>query len=201
MLVLCMGLLPVWQRHLATSRAQSEAAVSQMMQAFSDIGPHIAKAERQSQQINDALSQPVGRGFVSACETLLTPLLGDTGLAPHSRAAIGQVLDIVRQAAGALEAIAKPMQEETHVVAEQVDHMYRGFQYQDRISQMMGLVEDDMARLLDALQSPGSHAPALTQWLAELETRYAMTEQRDDHNGQSPRDAATGSADSETTFF
>jgi hypothetical protein len=75
MLALCAGLLPVWVRHLSTSRAQSEVAVTQMMQAFADIGPHINMAERQSQQINDALAQPVGgvTGLVEACEQLLGP--------------------------------------------------------------------------------------------------------------------------------
>jgi hypothetical protein len=59
-LELCGGLLPVWGRHLSTSRVQSESAVTEMLQAFSDIGPHINMAERQSKQINDALAQPIG---------------------------------------------------------------------------------------------------------------------------------------------
>lgn len=174
-----------------------------MMQAFSDIGPHIDRAERQSQQIHAALSQPTGAaaGFVASCEALLAPVLRDTGLTPSSRAAIEQVLVIVRQAVASLEGIVLPMQQETHLVAEQVEQMYRGFQYQDRISQMMVLLEEDMSRLLSALQSVHGNAPNLAQWLTELESRYAMNEQREDHVGHGSRVDSAGPADSETTFF
>ena len=138
---LCEAVLPIWGRHLATSRAQSEGAVSEMLKAFAEIGPHINMAERQSQQINDALAQPVDgvMGLANACAHLLAPVLADAVLAPAARTAIEQTLGLVRSSVSALEAIAKPFQHETQMVAAQVDRMYMGFQYQDRISQMLTL--------------------------------------------------------------
>ena len=90
LLALCTGLLPVWGRHLSTSRVQSERAVTEMLQAFSDIGPHINMAERQSQQINDALAQPLEgvTGLVGACEQVLKPVLQDAELTQSHRAAV-----------------------------------------------------------------------------------------------------------------
>jgi methyl-accepting chemotaxis protein len=192
----------VWERHLSTSRAQSERAVTEMLQAFSDIGPHINMAERQSQQINDALAQPMGgvTGLVEACEMALTPVLKDPGLAADSRVAVESVLHMVRSAVGALEQIARPFQHETQMVAEQVDRMYMGFQYQDRISQMMALLEGDMARLQEALLAPDGQAPDLSHWLAQLESQYAMSEQREDHTGVASTVSATDQGN-ETTFF
>jgi hypothetical protein len=75
--------------------------------------------------------------------------------------------------------------------------MYEGFQYQDRISQMMALLEADMARLQNA--AAGSEPlPQLQTWLARLESQYAMSEQRQTHNGGN----GGGADDSkETTFF
>lgn len=57
---LCAGVLPV---------------VIEMMQAFADIGPHIHKAERQSLQITQALSQSDGgvTGLASACDQAMAP--------------------------------------------------------------------------------------------------------------------------------
>lgn len=192
----------MWQRHLSTSRAQSERAVTEMLQAFSDIGPHINMAERQSQQINDALAQPMGgvTGLVSACELALAPVLQDPGLAAESRVAIDSVLHVVRSAVGALEQIARPFQHETQMVAAQVDRMYMGFQYQDRISQMMALLEGDMARLQEALLAPDGQASDLARWLAQLESQYAMSEQRQDHTGVASTVSATDQGN-ETTFF
>lgn len=200
-LALCAGLLPVWQRHLATSRAQSETAVAEMLQAFSDIGPHIDMAERQSQQINDALVQADGgvAGLGDACERALTPLLQDANMSAHDRAALASVIAMVHRSVGALEQIAKPFQHETQMVAQQVERMYIGFQYQDRISQMMALLESDMVRLQETLRVHDVAVPELKDWLVQLESRYAMAEQRENHV------EATGDtskpATNETTFF
>ena len=202
LLALCTGLLPVWSRHLATSRAQSEVAVQQMLQAFADIGPHIHMAERQSEQINDALAQPMGgvSGLVGACEQVLAPLLQDAGVSNTSKAAVAQALDLVRAAVGALEQVARPFQHQTQMVAAQVDRMYMGFQYQDRISQMLALLEGDMAKLLQVLGEGSGPAPDLVDWLTHLESQYAMSEQHNDHRGDAPEATATDQ-DNETTFF
>lgn len=203
LLALCTDLLPVWSRHLSTSRAQSEVAVSQMLQAFADIGPHINMAERQSQQINDALAQPIGgvSGLVTACEQALHPVLQDASINAPGKAAIEQVLHMVRDAVCALESVSRPFQHETQMVAQQVERMYMGFQYQDRISQMMTLLEGDMARLQEALAVRQGAAPNIAEWLARLESLYAMNEQREDHVGQGHGVAADKTDDNETTFF
>jgi hypothetical protein len=198
---LCVGVLPVWARHLATSRAQSEVAVTEMLKAFADIDPHIGRAERQSQQITEALSQADDgiTGLTQACERLMAPVLSDPQLPASAGKAIGQVLANVRQAVEALEKIAKPFAHETQMVAEHVERMYMGFQYQDRISQMMVLLEGDIARLQAAFDSSSAQPPDLADWLARLESQYAMAEQRQDHHGQDSAGAATDN--NETTFF
>lgn len=200
-LALCAGLLPVWQRHLAMSRAQSETAVAQMLQAFSDIGPHINMAERQSQQINDALVQADGgvAGLGHACEHALTPLLQDANISAAGKAALEQVIAMVHRSVGALECVVKPFQHETQMVAQQVERMYMGFQYQDRISQMMALLEGDMAQLQLALLAHDAKVPELTDWLSQLESRYAMAEQHASHLGAQGGQAEPGAT--ETTFF
>lgn len=197
---LCAGVLPVWARQLASSRAQSEVAVAQMLQAFADIGPHLDMAERQSHQINDALQQ-TGQGVTGlarACDQALAPLLSDPSLSAQGQAAVRHVLELVGNTASALENIARPFAQETQRVAEQVERMYLGFQYQDRISQMMALLETDIARLQEALEKGPVDVPDLEGWLARLQSQYAMSEQRENHTaGQ-----GHGLDDNkETTFF
>jgi len=189
---LCAAVLPVWGRHLSASRAQSEAAVSQMLQAFSDIGPHIHLAERQSQHISNAFSGTEGgvNGLVQACEERLNPLMQDATLTVQSREAIAQVLEMVRGAVSALQSVSPPLAHETRVVTEQVERMYTGFQYQDRISQMMALLEGDMARLQQVLDGSLSDIPQIEHWMAQLESQYAMAEQRDTHAGLRGAEAA-----------
>lgn len=200
LVALCSGLLPVWARHLATSRSQSETAVSEMMQAFSSITPHVQLAEHQSQQIADALHQgdPSIASLEQACKQAIAPLLNHAQLPPGGAEAIANVLALVRNAAGAIEQLSKPLSHETQVVAEHVERMYIGFQYQDRISQMLALLETDMERLQALASGQDADVPELQAWLVRLEAQYAMADQRQSHAGGTDPGAA---ADQETTFF
>lgn len=200
LVALCTGLLPVWSRHLATSRSQSETAVSEMMRAFSSIAAHVQLAERQSQQIYGALNQgePSIAGLAQACEKAIAPLLQHAQLPPGGAQAIGTVLDLVRSAAGNFGQLCQPLSYETQVVAEQVERMYIAFQFQDRISQMLALLEADMARLHDAVVGNNGDIPDLQAWLARLEAQYAMADQRKSHAGVAQ---AGSGADDETIYF
>jgi|CXWL01.1.fsa_nt_gi hypothetical protein len=198
---LCAAVLPLWGRHLATSRNQSEVAVAEMLSAFETIGPHLDMATRQSHQITAALSLQDGgiTHLTQACENELVPVMAR--LDSTAAAAVQRVLLMIGQAVDALEQVARPFEHETQMVGEQVERMYVGLQYQDRISQMMTLLAEDMERLQAALLEPGTDARTLDRdaWLRSLESRYAMAEQRQNHAG--PADVGTGGHNNETTFF
>jgi ABC-type transporter Mla subunit MlaD len=194
---LCAQVLPVWARQLASSRSQSETAVAEMLGAFAEIGPHLDMATRQSGQITAALAQGSDgiTGLAQACENELRPLVA--GLDAPTAAAIERVMQLINAAVDALERISKPFERETQLVGQQVERMYRGFQYQDRISQMMSLLHEDIERLEKALADSKVDVDA-TAWLARLESQYVMTEQRHQH-GEPGGDPAAD--DEETTFF
>lgn len=199
-LALCAALLPVWGRHLATSRTQSEVAVAEMMSAFAEIGPHLDRAARQSHQITAALAQDTGGilNLAQACTRELAPLLAQS--TPAVAQALQRVMGMVQKSVGDLEHLSRPFEQETQIVGQQIERMYHGFQYQDRISQMMSLLHDDMARLVSVLADPAASPEALAHeaWLARLASQYVMQDQRQDHAAK-PNGAADDSLD--TTFF
>jgi len=197
LVALSAQILPVWARQLASSRSQSEVAVAEMLSAFAEIGPHLDMASRQSRQITEALAQGDGgiTQLASACDTVLQPVLASC--TPQAAQAIGQVMSMIHACVDALENIAKPFERETQLVSQQVERMYKGFQYQDRISQMMAALHEDIERLQLALAQP-STAVSAPEWLARLESTYVMNEQRQHHTGDS---ADPNAADEETTFF
>ena len=197
LVALSAQVLPVWARQLASSRGQSELAVAEMLSAFAEIGPHLDRAARQSHQITEALAQGDGgvTQLASACDALLQPVL--PGCSPEATQAIGQVMQMIHACVDALEQIAKPFEHETRMVSQQVERMYKGFQYQDRISQMMTALHDDIERLQLALAEPAT-AVSAPEWLQRLESTYVMSEQREQHNNTSTHGDA---ADEETTFF
>ncbi len=199
LVALTAQVLPVWARQLAGSRSQSEKAVAEMLAAFTEIGPHLDMASRQSKQIAAALAQGDGgiTQLAQACDQVLQPVLA--GCTPQVGVAIQQVMTMIHACVDALEQIAKPFEHETAMVSQQVERMYKGFQYQDRISQMMTLLHEDIERLQAALATPQQEVDAQA-WLARLQSQYVMSEQRQQHSNST---LAPGSAagDEETTFF
>lgn len=198
LVALCAQVLPIWARQLVSSRSQSEGAVAEMLGAFAEIGPHLNIANRQSEQITAALAAGSGgiTQLADACEQVLQPVHGQ--LDGAAQAAVAQVLAMIRTTVDALEQIAKPFSHETQMVSQQVERMYRGFQYQDRISQMMTLLHEDIERLETALSDPLADVDA-PAWLARLESQYVMTEQRHHHHtAETPGNAPD---EDETTFF
>ena len=203
LLALCSAVLPVWARHLDTSRAHSEAAVDEMLSAFAEIGPHLDMATRQSQQITAALAHGEGgiTQLAQACEQELSPLLASLGAAEVQ--VVRRVIAMIHQTVDALEKIAKPFDHETQMVSRQVDRMYVGFQYQDRISQMMSLLHTDIQRLGAAIAEPQTDPDALLggPWLARLESQYAMAEQHQNHDGAHSGGTEGGDTGDATLFF
>jgi hypothetical protein len=198
---LCAGVIPVWARHLASSRTQSEAAVTEMMQAFASIGPHLALTQKQSQDIDRVLGKGDGAfaNLAQHCEKLLSPVL-DLGLPQESTTAIQTALAVVREAVDAVAHLSLPVSQETDAVAHQVERMYIGFQYQDRISQMIALLEGDIARLQQVLGGHATEVPNLDAWMERLESQYAMSEQHSNHKGNTAAQPGASAGD-EATFF
>ena len=200
MVNLCKTVLPVWGHHLDTARDHAEVAVAEMLSAFAEIGPHLDMTVRQSQQINAQLvtSEHGLAQLAQVCDDHLLPLV--PGLEAEDALAVLHVLETIHRTTEALEQIAMPFDRESQMVSRQVERMYVGFQYQDRISQMMALLLGDMQRLQALMETPGNDPQAMSQdaWLAQLESRYAMAAQRNAHEGGA---AAAKSNDEETDFF
>jgi methyl-accepting chemotaxis protein len=67
---------------------------------------------------------------------------------------------------------------------DEIDRVFVAFQFQDRMNQMLGSINDDMTRFTDWI---GQHDKATradaVRWLETLEQTYTMEEQRSHHHG------------------
>lgn len=78
-------------------------------------------------------------------------------------------------------------------LSNEMDLVFAGFQFQDRLNQMLGVLQDDMDRLDRWLQQPESAAPPdVAGWLDRLEQSYTMDEQRAIHHGNAETPPASG---------
>ncbi|WP_284616808.1 methyl-accepting chemotaxis protein [Aquabacterium humicola] len=184
----------------AGEHGRSFAVVAQEVRALSN---RSAESGRHIRQKVDA----VGSAIRAACAAAEQSLAAEQASTEASGAAIGDVLDRLRGSAEALAARSQELQASRalmqHEIAEALVHL----QFQDRISQVMSHVTENMARLPPLLgqgperwTSEGRLVPLdAAALLAELERSYAMAEERSAHRGETV--AAAPSAADEITFF
>jgi methyl-accepting chemotaxis protein len=78
-------------------------------------------------------------------------------------------------------------------LGEEMDGLFQGFQFHDRLNQMLTNLQDDMDRFAAWMAEgrPASHTDA-AQWLQRLEDTYTMAEQRAHHHGNVQIERASG---------
>lgn len=97
---------------------------------------------------------------------------------------LGQVRELSRESAAMVRG--------ARVIRSNIEELMIGLQFQDRVSQMCGAVDQDMGRLHDTLADGGSATlPHPRQWLEDLQRRYTMRDQRHAH-GHAAAPAAAG---------
>jgi methyl-accepting chemotaxis protein len=89
------------------------------------------------------------------------------------------------------------LHQENKAVGDEISDVLVALQFQDRVSQMLGHMRDDIQRLGTHLSEPCERVDART-WLNELSHTYTMPEQHAIHHGR--RNTAADSA-SDITFF
>ncbi len=119
-----------------------------------------------------------------------------------STAIIERVVADFHTATTTLAATAQQMRHESAAVGVELEQVLVALQFQDRISQVLGHVRADMAKLETCLADGDAHAAPIdtAAWLAELASTYTTPEQYSTHGG-SPASSAVGHSADEITFF
>ncbi len=112
---------------------------------------------------------------------------------------IKDVLDHVRK----LGESAEGMRRQGAIIRTDVENLLVSLQYQDRISQILSVLDDDMLRLQQAIADEQTALPTPQAWMAVLDSTYTMEDER--HGHVPVKRKAIGqpvaSADDEVTFF
>lgn len=133
------------------------------------IGRRVLRLQEQM----NALRQDVRRHDTSEQEISLQAK-------EHAREVVSSVLRSVSDVTRASRGIRTASQQ----VRAELEKIFMGLQSQDRLSQMLTSVTDDMGRLdLWMSGTPDPAAASAREWLARLETSYTMEELRSSHHG------------------
>ena len=150
---------------------QSGSAANQMMSRVTALDETL-----QSLRIKTA-------GFDDSDESLR--LLVDQ----RARAVISTLLSSLND----LNRSSRDLQETGVLVRDEVERVLMNFQMQDRLSQILTCVMEDMARMGAHLQQGGDLSMTKAgEWLAQLDASYTMEEQRSQHHGNTTIQRETG---------
>ncbi|WP_406851100.1 chemotaxis protein [Herbaspirillum huttiense] len=116
------------------------------------------------------------------------------GIAENSRAVIDQIIADFRHSAMKLTTTMETLEDEGREVDREVCDILVHLQFQDRISQILDHVQQDILRLRSAAAEARA-LPSPQQWLTDLEKTYTTQEQRQMHAGQQGHPAPPSQVD------
>ncbi|HJW25000.1 MAG TPA: methyl-accepting chemotaxis protein [Rhodocyclaceae bacterium] len=193
---------------LALNAAIEAARAGEQGRGFAVVADEVRKLSTLSGSIGKSIRQKVETvssaitATLSAADSLSEK---DGNTISQAESVIQQVLGDFNQAAGTLAQVSGRLEQNSEDVRRQVDAILINLQFQDRISQILTAVENDIDRFgqrvgneQHAIAGGGSPGQLdVDEWLRRFESQYSTTEQFDPSKTKDRGRAA----ESDITFF
>lgn len=197
-----VGLIAAQTNLLAINAAIEAARAGPSGRGFAVIASEVRKLSSMSSATGKDIGERVRQIGVIMDQTMhraATTAESDGQVIAAAGTVFKNVLDNVRL----LSDSAAVMRTQGAVIRSDVEELLVALQFQDRVSQIIVVLGDDMTRLQTAILDEQTSLPSADQWMRELAGTYTMDEERNVHapvRAKSPAIAATPAED-EVTFF
>ena len=148
-------------------------AVRELAQKSGDAGKNI---QRRVSLVNDTINQTL-----SATEDYSNQ---DDIALQETESAIQGIMTDISSSAEQVEQATTQLSEEQHNMHNEINMVMVSLQFQDRVSQILHQVEQDITSLVSSLSEDQWHTFVdVEAWLENMTKSYTMSEQYDNHSG------------------
>ena len=184
---------------LAINAAIEAARVGVAGRGFAVIAKEIRNLSQMSAQTGKQVTERmahVTRIMESTVEAAANASAHDKTAIELSGSVIEDVLTHVRE----LSVDAEKMRAQGGIIRNDIENLLVNLQFQDRVSQIISVIDGDVSRLRDVVASEQT-VPEPDAWLSALGHHYTMDDQRHGHGAAGPQEAAAAPVASEVQFF
>jgi methyl-accepting chemotaxis protein len=185
---------------LALNAAIEAARAGGAGRGFAVVADEVRKLSTLSEETGRRIGETIGTVSSAIEHTLQVSnehASRDTNTLGNASEVIRQVIADFRNGVTRLVEHGNALHSQNQEVGGEISEVLVALQFQDRVSQMLGHMRDDIEKLGLRLSEPNNHIDA-RGWLDDLSHTYTTPEQHAIHHGQS---SPAASSDSDITFF
>lgn len=194
------------QTNLVALNAAIEAArAGEAGRAFSVVASEVRKLSALSDETGKRISGKVELVNTAIATTLIMSrdaTTRDDEVVANSEAMITHVMDQLHSTTDALDGTATKLHQENKVIKQEIENALVALQFQDRVGQMLGHVNQDLEKLNLQLSSHSDAKQMIDAeaWMHDLASTYTMSEQLAVHQ-TGKTNIKVESSVSDITFF
>lgn len=179
------GVIPIWRQQIDQCLRASSSTVVDLLVSFFAVADELIQAIGRSEHLNKDLSSQLD-GILKEIEGLRAKatVAGKDGVLSHQilHESVGSVFNSLVELTSASQALC----DLNGNVRQNLDQILVALQHEDRMSQILTHVCDDMRKLEDHVAAGSAALPDLNGWLDALKATYSTPEEHAVHGGDGP---------------